>query len=238
MWLTALGLYYLSALVTYLVTSSILWALYRLGKHEYLLPTSFMLYTLLLTTSQYLASKIGAIGPVMFPMGLITYSASVAVLDYITLRFGRGYGYTVVRIAVAAQLLIAVLNYLIIEFPPAPVWGLQRAFSEVMSVNARIVVASVIAFTASQTYDVYLVSRLRGGVLRRVGYSDPISMLIDSLVFVPTAFYGVIPSNELILIALYQALGKVMLTPLTMAAVWLNRHALRYGLVSQGQRQL
>lgn len=145
--LTALGLFYLSSVVTYFVTSSILWALYRLGRHDYLLPISFMLYMLLLTTSQYLASKIGAIGPIMFPMGLITYSASVAILDYVTLRYGRGYGYAVVRIAIITQLLIALLNYLVIEFPPAPIWKMQGAFAEVMTVNIRVVIASVVAFT-------------------------------------------------------------------------------------------
>ena len=231
MWLYALLLYYLAAAVAYFTTSSILWTLFRLEKHEYLLPTSFMLYVLLLTVSQYLASKIGSIGPIMFPMGLITYSASVAVLDYITLRFGRGYGYAVIRVAVASQLIIAVLDYIVVEFPPAPVWNLQDAFSEIMGVNARIVVASVLAFTVSQTYDVYLVSRIRGGVIRRVGLSDPISMLIDSLVFVPTAFYGIVPNGVLLTLALFQALGKIMLTPLTVVAVWLNRQALRYGQV-------
>lgn len=75
-------------------------------------------------------------------------------------------------------------------------------------------------------------------MLRRVGYSDPVSMLIDSLVFVPLAFYGTIPNNQLVLTALYQALGKVMLTPLTMTAVWINRHALRYGLIEQRRRSI
>ena len=91
-WLDALLLYYLAAAVAYLSTSSVLWFLFKLGRQEYLLPTSFMLYVLLLTVSQYLAAKIGSIGPIMFPMGLITYSASVAVLDYITLRLGRCHG--------------------------------------------------------------------------------------------------------------------------------------------------
>ena len=161
-----------------------------------------MLYALLLTISQYTAVKLGEVGPITFPMGLITYSASVAILDYVTLRFGKHYGYALVRVAVIAQILVALTNYL---------------------------------FLASQTYDVYLVSRLGGGILRRVGYSDPTAMLIDSLVFVPIAFYGIIPNNQLIQIALYQALGKIMLTPLTITAIWINRHALKYGVVNQKQ---
>ncbi len=194
-----------------------------------------MLYALLLTISQYTAVKLGEVGPITFPMGLITYSASVAILDYVTLRFGKHYGYALVRVAVIAQLLVALTNYLIIVFPPAQVWKSQNAFASVMGISVRIVMASITAFLASQTYDVYLVSRLGGGILRRVGYSDPTAMLIDSLVFVPIAFYGIIPNNQLIQIALYQALGKIMLTPLTITAIWINRHALKYGVVNQKQ---
>ncbi len=74
-------------------------------------------------------------------------------------------------------------------------------------------------------------SRLRGGVLRRVGYSDPVAMTIDTLVFIPTAFYGIVPNIWLLMAS--QLTVKLSLVPMTMLAVWINRRALQYGLATQ-----
>ncbi|BDR91793.1 queuosine precursor transporter [Vulcanisaeta souniana] len=224
---------YSYALITYIAVAGVLWLLHRFGRDDLLLPVAAMNYMLLLTISQYMASKIGAfVGPMVIPMGVFTYSASVAMLDFLTLRYGRRVGYWVVRIAAYLQALIFIINWLVITYPPAPFWqGLQGAFASIMSTSARIAIASITAFIISETYDVFLVSRLRGGVLRRVGYSDPVAMTIDTLVFIPTAFYGVVPNIWLLMAS--QLAVKLSLVPMTVLAVWINRRALQYGLATQ-----
>jgi uncharacterized integral membrane protein (TIGR00697 family) len=220
------------AFIVYMAAAGILWLVHRLGREELLLPVGAMDYVLLLTISQYMASKIGAyVGPLIVPMGVITYSASVSVLDFLTLRYGRGVGYWVVRIAAYLQALVFLINYLVINYPPAQFWEpLQAPFAAIMGVSARIAIASITAFIVSETYDVFLVSRLGGGVLRRVGYSDPVAMTIDTLVFIPIAFYGVVPNIWLLMLS--QLTVKMSLVPMTMLAVWLNRKALRYAVAT------
>ncbi len=66
--------------------------------------------------------------------------------------------------------------------------------NEFLTSSGRIAAASVIAFLVSENVDVFLVTRLKLGVVRRVGVSDPIAMTIDSLVFIPAAFLGVLPT--------------------------------------------
>ena len=222
---------YSYALITYIAVAGVLWLLHRLGRDDLLLPVAAMNYILLLSISQYMASKIGSfIGPLVIPMGVFTYSASVAMLDFLTLKFGRRVGYWVVRIAAYLQALIFIVNWLVINYPPAPFWqSLQTAFASIMGVSARIAIASITAFLVSETYDVFLVSRIGGGVLRRVGYSDPVAMTIDTLVFIPIAFYGVVPNIWLLMAS--QLIVKVSLVPMTMLAVWINRRALQYGYV-------
>jgi len=86
-------------------------------------------------------------------------SASVSVLDFLTLRYGRGVGYWVVRIAAYLQALVFLINYLVINYPPAQFWeSLQAPFAAIMGVSARIAIASITAFIVSETYDVFLVS--------------------------------------------------------------------------------
>jgi len=228
----SLPILYGMAFIVYIAAAGILWLVHRLGREELLLPVGAMDYILLLTISQYMASKIGAyVGPLVVPMGVITYSASVSVLDFLTLRYGRGVGYWVVRIAAYLQALVFLINYLVINYPPAQFWeSLQVPFAAIMGVSARIAVASITAFIVSETYDVFLVSRLGGGVLRRVGYSDPVAMVIDTLVFIPIAFYGVVPNIWLLMLS--QLTVKLSLVPMTMLAVWLNRKALRYAVAT------
>ncbi|MCG2863539.1 MAG: queuosine precursor transporter [Vulcanisaeta sp.] len=228
----SLSFLYGMAFVIYIAVAGVLWIIHRLGKEELLLPVGAMNYILLLTISQYVASKIGAyIGPLVTPMGVTTYSASVAMLDFLTLRYGRGVGYWIVRIAAYLQALIFIINYLVINYPPAPFWSpIQPYFASIMGTSARIAIASLTAFLVSETYDVFLVSRLRGGVLRRVGYSDPVAMTIDTLVFIPIAFYGVVPNIWVLMLS--QLIIKVSLTPMTMLAIWLNRKALKYAVAT------
>lgn len=228
----SLPILYGMAFMVYIAAAGMLWLVHRLGREELLLPVGAMDYILLLTISQYMASKIGAyVGPLVVPMGVITYSASVSVLDFLTLRYGRGVGYWVVRIAAYLQALVFLINYLVINYPPAQFWEpLQAPFAAIMGVSARIAIASITAFIVSETYDVFLVSRLGGGVLRRVGYSDPVAMTIDTLVFIPIAFYGVVPNIWLLMLS--QLTVKMSLVPMTMLAVWLNRKALRYAVAT------
>jgi len=84
--LYSLPILYGMAFIVYMAAAGILWLVHRLGREELLLPVGAMDYILLLTISQYMASKIGAyVGPLVVPMGVITYSASVSVLDFLTL---------------------------------------------------------------------------------------------------------------------------------------------------------
>lgn len=56
-------------------------------------------------------------------------------------------------------------------------------------------------------------------------------MTIDTLVFIPTAFYGVVPNIWLLMAS--QLAVKLSLVPMTVLAVWINRRALQYGLATQ-----
>lgn len=52
------------ALITYIAVAGVLWLLHRFGRDDLLFPVAAMNYMLLLTISQYTASKIGTfVGP-------------------------------------------------------------------------------------------------------------------------------------------------------------------------------
>ena len=212
----------------YAVVALVMYVSWRIGGDEALLISSVSSYLFLLTVSQYLASKIMSIGYATIPAGTATYSATVATLDVLTLKFGRRTGYWAVRIAAMLQLALWAINWLAIYAPPAPFWGMQGAYEALLGTSARIAVASVLAFFTAESLDVHLVSRIMGNVFKRVGVSDPISMAVDSLVFTVVAFYGTLPTVDVLQIMLGQILAKITLVPLTIGAVAANRASLRY----------
>lgn len=223
----------LEAAVVYALVAIIMYLSWRLGGDDALLASSIASYLMLLTISQFLASKIMSIGYAYLPSGTVTYSATVATLDVITLKYGRRLGYWVVRVAALLQLGMWAMVQLTIYAPPAPFWSLQSAYASIVGESARIAVASVTAFFIAESLDVHLVSRIMGNVFKRVGVSDPISMTVDSLVFTPLAFYGVISPPSLISTIIGLILGKLTLVPLTIGAVAINRSALKYAPVIQ-----
>jgi uncharacterized integral membrane protein (TIGR00697 family) len=223
------AIYFLiEAAVVYGITAIVMYLSWRLGGDSVLLASSVATYLMLLTASQFLASKIMNIGYANLPAGTVTYSATVATLDVITLKYGRRLGYWVVRVAALLQLGLWAMVQLTIYAPSAPFWGLQSAYVAIVGESARIAVASVVAFFTAETLDVTLVSRILGNVFKRVGVSDPVSMTVDSLVFVPIAFLGVIPTPALLSTMLGLILGKLTLVPLTIGAVAMNRGTLKY----------
>jgi conserved hypothetical integral membrane protein len=209
------------AFLLYLLTGWVVWLSGRRGGDALLLTTGAT-YLFLLTMSQVLAVRLLDISPFMVPGGVLSYSASVAVLDIASVKYGARLGRWLVIIGAVLQLSYFIMLNLVSATPGTGGDG-------VLSTSARIAVASVTAFLISENIDVHLVTRLRLGVVRRVGVSDPIAMTIDSLVFIPTAFLGVLPTGVLLSLIIGQLIVKFSFVPLTMLTVGMNRKILGYG---------
>jgi queuosine precursor transporter len=82
-----------------------------------------------------------------------------------------------------------------------------------MGQTPRIWVAGIIAYGTSQMLNVYLFDRLKNSVGNYVAVRGAIaavlSQIVDTLLFVTIAFYGVFPITELLL---GQMLAKVVLS--------------------------
>lgn len=209
------------ALLLYLLTGWVVWMSGRRGD-DYLLLTTGAAYLFLLTMSQVAAVRLLYISPLIVPGGVISYSASVAMLDIASVKFGARVGRWLVLSAAAMQAAYFVLLNLIAITPGTGGNGFLTS-------SGRIAAASVLAFLASENVDVLLVTRLKLGVVRRVGVSDPIAMAIDSFVFIPAAFLGVLPTPVLLGLIAGQLIVKFTFVPLTMFTVWMNRTILKYG---------
>lgn len=210
----------LEALVTFGLTALMYRALLRLVRVD---PTvlAIAFYMVLLTISQYAASKITTYLGFLVPAGTMTYVATVAMLDIIVLREGFHYARNVVLAGFLSQWLITAVNYAIVRLP-SPI-APNSIYEAVFSTSARIAFASPIAYLAAETLDAYMVSRIGGAVWKRVFYSDPVAMAVDTLVFMPIAFWGVLPPSNFWNSTVGLLVAKISLAPVVVGVVYLNR---------------
>lgn len=210
----------LEALAAFGLTAVMYRALLRLVRID---PTvlAVAFYMVLLTVSQYAASKITTYLGFLVPAGTMTYIATVAMLDVIVLREGFHYARNVVLAGFLSQWLVTAVNYVVV-YLPSPV-APNSIYEAVFSTSARVAFASPIAYLAAETLDAYMVAKIGGAIWKRVFYSDPAAMAVDTLVFMPIAFWGVLPPHDFWNSVAGLLVAKISLAPVVVGVVYLNR---------------
>lgn len=166
------------------------------------------LYVTLIVISNIIASK-----TIAFDFGFTTFFAPGAVLlfsvtflltDIVSEKFGRRETQRMILLALFCQIALIAFSYLIVKATPAPFFQNQAAFEFIFGTVPRIVIASLITFFVSENLDAYLFQwfkKLTGGkkLWMRNAFSSLPAMLVDSVLFVTLAFYGVMPILPLII---------------------------------------
>lgn len=180
---------------------------------------SLLLYALLyggmVTLAGVLGAKQVALGPLAVEAGIFAFLLLVVLSSTVAELHGRALADRVVRFGFVPLITAILLTWLVIQLPtdegmyePA-----KEAFPIILGQTWRLMLAGIIAYGVSQTLNVYLFSRLRGQAGGLVGVraaiAGVVSQIVDTLIFITVAFYGVRPIGELLL---GQALTKVVLS--------------------------
>ena len=112
----------------------------------------------------------------------------------------------------------------------------QPQFETILGQGSRMMFAGLIAYGVSQTLNVYIFSRLtawKGGLLwLRALIASFLSQIVDTLLFITIAFYGVTMEDGTVMpimgimegqIIAKLTLSVIMVPPLIYAFVWLGR---------------
>lgn len=148
------------------------------------------------------ASKSVMVGGILVPAAVFIYTLTFTLIDLINERLGKEGARQVVYAGFAANLLLAGYSWLAVTLPPAPFYQDQEAFAGVLGSTPRIVFASLTAYLISSLIDVHFFAwwreRIGRGKWMRVLTSNAVSTLVDSIVFISIAFWGVLPVLPLI----------------------------------------
>ncbi len=185
-----------------------------------------------------LGNKQVALGPLAVEAGIFAFLLLVVTSSAIAELHGRDLANRLVRMGFIPLLVSMVLALVVWALPPAPSMQPDKvlAIQTVLFDNIRIWFAGIIAYGISQTLNVTIFSWLKGRegsslLWFRAGLASVLSQIVDTLLFVTIAFFGVFPIGQLLVGQMIAkvVLSAVLVPPLIYAFVALGRR-LDWGL--------
>lgn len=144
---------------------------------------------------------------IIFP---ITYILS----DIISEVFGYKWSRKTCYMAFIANMLLAIIGYIVCIMPYPNWWTDSEAFNIVLKAVPRITIASLVAFFIGDLLNDIVFQKMKGDTHKGYGLRAIVSSLVgelfDSAIFIPLAFLGSMPNNVLIKMILLQVIVKVL----------------------------
>nr|DAF98244.1 MAG TPA: putative vitamin uptake transporter [Siphoviridae sp. ctaDn21] len=204
-------------------------------KHKKLVSELQLVLTLLfvvaLVVSNIITSK-----QVLLPFNItMTGAVFIFPITYILSDLvSEVYGYRWSRLTCyfgfAANLFAALVFSAVIQSPAPEYWQNQEAFQTVLGSTPRVLVASLLAFVIGDFVNDRIFAKMKRkypdsikGFGSRAIFSSLMGELVDSLVFLPLAFWGLMPVQTLVIMTLSQVVIKtgyeLVILPFTTLAV-------------------
>ncbi|HTK58314.1 MAG TPA: queuosine precursor transporter [Sphingomicrobium sp.] len=172
------------------------------------------------------------LGPLAVEAGIFAFLMLVVTSSSVAELHGRETANKLVLIGFIPLIFSLLLSLVVLSLPAAHDMDPARltAFETIMGGTPRIWLGGILAYGISTLLNVSIFSRLKGQegetlLWLRSGVASALSQIVDTLIFISVAFYGVFPIGELLL---GQMLAKVVLSvilvpPLIYAFVALGR---------------
>ncbi|MEA3543332.1 MAG: queuosine precursor transporter [Pseudomonadota bacterium] len=163
------------------------------------------------------------LGPLAVEAGIFAFLLLVTISSAVAELHGRAIANRLVQIGFLPLIASILLSILVLAAPAAGDMDPDRAaaFALMMGGTPRIWLGGIIAYGISQTLNVTLFAALKGRegsrlLWLRAATASILSQIVDTLLFVTIAFYGIFPIGELLL---GQMLAKVLLSAILVPPV-------------------
>ena len=200
------------------------------------ISVTFMLlavtFCVCLIVSNLMEIKTVDLGPLTITAGVIVFPISYILNDCIVEVYGFGKARLVIWLGFGMNMLVSLLLQLGVWLPGAESWTQQEAMTTIFGAVPRIFAASFIAFLCGSMVNAYVMSKMKiasGG--RRFSLRAIVSSLwgegVDSVIFFPLAFGGILAWSEIWMLIATQTLLKtvyeILILPVTMKVVKMLR---------------
>lgn len=192
----------------------------------------FMLFSILfcvcLIAANVLETKQIQVFGINLTGGLLVFPISYIINDCVCEVWGYQKARLLIWVGFAMNFFFVAISALCDWMPAAPYWNNDAGFHAIFGLAPRIVCASFVAFILGSFANAYVMSKMKlhDGSRRfslRAILSTVAGESIDSLIFFPLAFTGVIPLTEIPVLMLWQVFLKtayeVVALPITVRIV-------------------
>jgi uncharacterized integral membrane protein (TIGR00697 family) len=179
-----------------------------------------------------LGNKQVALGPLAVEAGIFAFLLLVVTSSSVAELHGRPIANRLVLIGFVPLIASLVLSLFVLALPPSPQMDPARlsSFNTVMGGTPRIWIGGICAYGVSTFLNVTIFSRLKaregaGLLWLRAAIASVLSQIVDTLIFISIAFYGVFPIGELLLGQMLAkgVLSAALVPPLVYLFVGLGR---------------
>lgn len=168
------------------------------------------------------------IGVFTFGAGVLFFPMSYIFGDILTEVYGYARARKVIWAGFIAMIFAAIMAAVVVALPPSSQWPHQAAYETVFGQTPRIVFASITAYTCGEFVNSYVLAKMKiADSGKRMGWRFVVSTVcgqgVDSLLFYPLAFYGVMSNALLLKLVLAQwalkIIVEIVLLPITIHIV-------------------
>ena len=201
-------------------------------KEKNLVSVPFMVlgivFCVCLVAANLLETKVVQFGSISATAGLLVFPISYIINDCIAEVWGFRKARLIIWMGFLMNFMVVLLGQAAIALPAAPFWEGEESFNFVFGLAPRIAAASLTAFLAGSFTNAYVMSRMKimsqgKGFSLRAIVSTIFGEGIDSVIFFPLAFGGIIPVKELLTMMLVQVVLKtlyeIIILPVTIRVV-------------------
>lgn len=161
-----------------------------------------MTFVVCLLLSNILAAKMLAIGKFSITAGTLVFPISYIINDVLS----EVYGYKKTKNIVLAGFILQLFMIIVFEvaiYLPAPAWFENSdEFALILGSTPRIAVAGLISYLFGSLVNAKVLVKMRDKSEKYFGIRAVLSTLfgetVDSMIFVPAAFFGTMPNKEIL----------------------------------------
>lgn len=205
---------------------------HKISDNKHFSPTFLLLavtFCVCLIISNLMEIKTVMIGPLTITAGVVVFPLSYIINDCIVEIYGFAKARLVIWLGFAMNLIVTLLLQVGIWLPGSPSWEGQTAMELMYGAVPRIFIASFTAFLCGSMINAYVMSRMKGGIREGQGFTlrAIVSTLwgetVDSAIFFPLAFGGILPWSMLCQLTITQVILKtlyeILILPVTLQVV-------------------
>jgi uncharacterized integral membrane protein (TIGR00697 family) len=168
---------------------------------KYLPYFSAALVAIYLTTN-VIAAKQAVLFGINVTAGTLLFPFLLVLGDIMSEVYGYPRSKKVIIVGFCSMFFFTIITQLAVSLPPSAAWDGQPAFEKVLKVVPRIAMASLINYLITDLANALVISKMKrmqgsGGFPLRAVVSTIVAQGLDSVVFYPLAFSGIIPFEAL-----------------------------------------